>query len=244
LYVLDDDGKELCVSAEDNFGGFLFRAVRHRIVLLPEEQYASFFVLLTTRSFVFSTWIGSILDTFSRKYFTHFLLTVLLSDYDLLLSFIEVVVGEQMQRENESTLFRCDSFCTCCISTVLRMIGRDLAVEELKNFLSAGQPKQEVEIMVTLKSLSEHLPLLFRAVLSRVVKSVKANCKDRMHNQRRVVSAFFILRFVNPILAFWNDGCAEQSRQMAKTIQLLANQAASLEYKPVRFKFLVLIFDA
>lgn len=100
LYVLADDGKELCVSAEDNFEGFLFRAVRHRIVLLPEEQYASFLVLLTTRSFILSTWVGSVLDTFSRKGYAHLLLSVLLPNYDLLLSFVEVIVREQIQRES------------------------------------------------------------------------------------------------------------------------------------------------
>ncbi|VDM93988.1 unnamed protein product, partial [Onchocerca ochengi] len=96
LYVLDD-GKELCM--EDNFEGFMFRAVRHRIVLLPEEQYASFFVLLTTRSFILSTWIGSVLDIFNRKYFARLLLSVLLPNYDLLMSFVEVIVREQIGRE-------------------------------------------------------------------------------------------------------------------------------------------------
>ncbi|OZC05898.1 hypothetical protein X798_07124, partial [Onchocerca flexuosa] len=97
LYVLVDDGKELCM--EDNLEGFMFRAVRHRIVLLPEEQYASFFVLLTTRSFILSTWIGSVLDIFNQKYFARLLLSVLLSNYDLLMSFIEVIVREQIGRE-------------------------------------------------------------------------------------------------------------------------------------------------
>lgn len=97
LYALADDGKELCV--EDNFEGFVFRAVRHRIVLLPEEQYASFFVLLTTRSFILSTWVGSVLDIFNRKYFIRLLLSILLPNHDLLMSFIEVIIREQIKRE-------------------------------------------------------------------------------------------------------------------------------------------------
>lgn len=73
--------------------------MRHRIVLLPEEQYASFFVLLTTRSFILSIWIGSVLDIFNRKYFAHLLLSVLLPNYDLLMSFVEVIVKEQIKHE-------------------------------------------------------------------------------------------------------------------------------------------------
>lgn len=90
---------------EDNFEGFVFRAVRHRIVLLPEEQYASFFVLLTTRSFILSTWIGSVLDIFNRKYFVRLLLSVLLPNYDLLMSFVEVIVREQIKRETGLCFF-------------------------------------------------------------------------------------------------------------------------------------------
>uniref|UniRef100_A0A0R3S3W2 Tyrosine-protein kinase n=1 Tax=Elaeophora elaphi TaxID=1147741 RepID=A0A0R3S3W2_9BILA len=228
IYLLTDDGKEFCV--EDNFEGFVFRAVRHRIVLLPEEQYASFFVLLTTRSFILSIWIGSVLDIFNRKYFARLLLSVILPNYDLLMSFVEVIVKEQIKRETEVTLFRCDSFCTCCISTVLRMTGKDLVTEELANLLTAGPPKQELEIMNALKSLSEHLPLLFRAILSHIIKTAKVYFNNSGHIARRVASVFFILRFVNPILALSSSGSAEQCRQLPKTIQSLANQASSPDY--------------
>ncbi|VIO97144.1 SH2 domain containing protein [Brugia malayi] len=230
LYLLADDGKELCV--ENNFEGFVFRAVRHRIVLLPEEQYASFFVLLTSRSFILSIWIGSVLDIFNRKYFARLLLSVLLPNYDLLMSFVEVIIREQIKRETEVTLFRCDSFCTCCISTVLRMTGKDLVTEELANLLTGGLPKQELEIMSALKNLSEHLPLLFRAILSHTIKTAKAYFDDSKYVARRVASVFFILRFVNPILTFNCSGSPEQSRQLPKTIQSLANQASSPDYCP------------
>ncbi|VBB31380.1 unnamed protein product [Acanthocheilonema viteae] len=231
LYLLADDGKEFCV--ENNFEGFLFRAVRHRIVLLPEEQYASFFVLLTTRSFILSIWIGSVLDVFNRKHFARLLLSVLLPNYDLLMSFVEIIIREQIKHETEVTLFRCDSFCTCCISTVLRMTGKDLVTEELAYLLTAeGPPKQELEIMNALKSLSDHLPLLFRAILSHIIKITKAYFNNSEHIARRVASVFFILRFINPILALRNNGWTEQSRQLPKTIQSLANQASSPDYCP------------
>lgn len=66
------------------------------------------------------------------------------------------------------------------------MIGKDLAVEELKNLQVVGQAKQELDIVIALKSLLGRLPLLFRAVLSHVVKTVKAAFKDSAHSARRV----------------------------------------------------------
>ncbi|VDN03650.1 unnamed protein product [Thelazia callipaeda] len=230
LYVLADDSKELCVNVEDNFEGFIFRVVRHRIALLPEEQYASFFMLLTARSFLFSTWIGSLLDVFNRKYFVHLLLSVLLPNYDLMMSFIGVIVKEQVQHETEATLFRCDSFCTCCISTALRMTGKDFVEEQLANLQNEVSVKEDSKIINALKSLSEHLPLLFRAVLSQSIKVVRAHFDDSERIARRVASVFFILRFVNPILTLGKNGSDKKSRHLPKTIQSLANQASSLNY--------------
>ncbi|MCP9260527.1 BMA-GAP-3 [Dirofilaria immitis] len=207
FYALADDSKELCV--EDNFEGFVFRAVRHRIVLLPEEQYASFFVLLTTRSFILSTWVGSILDIFKRKYFARLLLSVLLPNYDLLMSFVEVIVREQIKHE-----------------TVLRMIGKDLVTEELAN-LTEGPPKRELEIMNALKSLSEHLPLLFRAILSHIIKTTKAYFNDSQYIARRIASVFFILRFVNPILTLRSNGYGKSTRSVRLMADLLDAVALS-----------------
>lgn len=66
------------------------------------------------------------------------------------------------------------------------MTGKDLVTEELANLLSAGPPKQELEIMNALKSLSEHLPLLFRAILSHIIKTTKAYFNDSEYVARRV----------------------------------------------------------
>lgn len=66
------------------------------------------------------------------------------------------------------------------------MTGKDLVTEELANLLTGGPPKQEMEIMNALKSLSEHLPLLFRAILSHIIKTVKAYFSDSEHIARRV----------------------------------------------------------
>ncbi|VDK89418.1 unnamed protein product [Onchocerca ochengi] len=112
------------------------------------------------------------------------------------------------------------------------MISKNLVTEELANLLTGGPPKQELEIMNALKNLSEHLPLLFRAILSHIIKTTKAHFNNSEHIARRVASVFFILRLVNPILTLRSNGSAEQFRQLPKTIQSLANQASSVDYCP------------
>lgn len=66
------------------------------------------------------------------------------------------------------------------------MTSKDMVIEGLADLLTGGLPKQECEIMNALESLFEHLPLLFRAILSRVIKTAKACFIDSKHIARRV----------------------------------------------------------
>lgn len=98
--MLPDDGSELCVSSEESTEGFVFRVTRHRVALLPEDQYSSFFVLLSSHSFKLCLWIGSILNNFKRNHFSRLLLTVFIPNYSLLFAFLKVLVEDQLCSES------------------------------------------------------------------------------------------------------------------------------------------------
>lgn len=103
--MLPDDGSELCVSSEESTEGFVFRVTRHRVALLPEDQYSSFFVLLSSHSFKLCLWIGSILNNFKRNHFSRLLLTVFIPNYSLLFAFLKVLVEDSCVQKAVNYLF-------------------------------------------------------------------------------------------------------------------------------------------
>ncbi|VDK46428.1 unnamed protein product [Anisakis simplex] len=208
-YSLTDDGNELCVSADDCTEGFLFRAKRFRLVVLPEEQYSSFIRLLTSRSFILCQWIASHLTPFYRKHFAASLLSILLPDHSLFFTFLDAILDAQLLLEREETLFRGDSFCSCCVSTAVRMIGRDLVIEELMPTLQQlhcekAPPVDTISFIRQLSSLISTLPPLFAAVFAHVASACHRRFPTTPHASRRALSVFLILRFINPILTLWN----------------------------------------
>uniref|UniRef100_A0A915ACF2 Ras-GAP domain-containing protein n=3 Tax=Parascaris univalens TaxID=6257 RepID=A0A915ACF2_PARUN len=233
-FTLPDNGTNLYVSADDCTEGFLFRAARHRLVVLPEEQYSSFFVLLTSRSFMLCQWIASQLSVFNRKHFARLLLSVLLPDHSLFFTFLDAILDSQLQNEREETLFRGDSFCSCCVSTAVHMIGRDLVVEELIPIVQQlhcekAPPVDAVAFVRQLSCLISRLPPLFAAVFAHVAEACRRRFPNTPHAPRRALSAFLILRFINPILTLWNTS-GGPARELAKSIQAAANQASSPEF--------------
>ena len=99
MFPLLDDGSELCVSAEERGNGFVFTAIRHKMFVLSESDYSTFFELLTSESFLLCLWTASMLDKFNRDQFARQLLTLFLPTQSVFLSFIEVVLDDQLQRE-------------------------------------------------------------------------------------------------------------------------------------------------
>uniref|UniRef100_F1KZ25 Ras GTPase-activating protein 1 n=1 Tax=Ascaris suum TaxID=6253 RepID=F1KZ25_ASCSU len=233
-FTLPDNGTNLYVSADDCTEGFLFRAARHRLVVLPEEQYSSFFVLLTSRSFMLCQWTASQLTVFNRKHFARLLLSVLLPDHSLFFAFLDAILDSQLQNEREETLFRGDSFCSCCVSTAVHMIGRDLVVEELIPIVQQlhcekAPPVDAIAFVRQLSCLISRLPPLFAAVFAHVAEACRRRFPNTPHAPRRALSAFLILRFINPILTLWNTS-GGPARELAKSIQTAANQASSPEF--------------
>ncbi|VDM23743.1 unnamed protein product [Toxocara canis] len=191
-FALPDNGNELCVSADDCTEGFLFRASRHRLVVLPEEQYLSFFGLLTLRSFMLCQWTAAQLSVFNRKHFARLLLSVLLPDHSLFFSFLDAILDAQLPNEREETLFRGDSFCSCCVSTAVHMIGRDLVIEELVPILQQLHcdktlPVDTAAFVRQLSSLISRLPPLFAAVFAHVAEACRRRFPKTPHASRRAL---------------------------------------------------------
>ncbi|VDD85601.1 unnamed protein product [Enterobius vermicularis] len=210
VFPLTDKGLELNIRAEDRCNGFVFNAILHKIVVLPEESYTAFFSLLTAQSFLLCLWTGSVLDALDCRYFVKHLLTLLLPTQSIFLSFIDVVLESQLQKETAATLFRLDTFCSSCISTALRIVGRDAVLYELSPVLQQlrrDKPTSvDVETFVAaLRKLTPHLPYLLGAVLFRVGSAVQKQFPDELNCAKRAVSCFFILRFLSPILTFWDS---------------------------------------
>ncbi|MFH4975832.1 hypothetical protein AB6A40_002541 [Gnathostoma spinigerum] len=229
-YLLPDDGEELRVSNEC-VEGFSFRATRHSIIILPEDQYSSFSALLQSHSFLICRWTASVLDSFHRSYFARLLLLYYLPTPSLLFSLIDVLLEIQLDAESEATLFRGDSFCACIISNALRIIGRGIALQELSpllNELVSGKSETiDVDAFISaLSNLVPRLPSLFGAVLSRVARGCAKHFPQSLVAMRRAVGAFFILRFINPMLAFWNVN-GGPVRMLAKQVQNVTNVATA-----------------
>lgn len=239
VYQISEDGIEMIVPKnmeDDDDDGFMFRVVRYRLVILPEDQYSAFSVLLTSKSFALCKWMASVLNGFNRSNFARLLLLVFLPDYSVLFSFIDELLDSQLELESELTLLRGESFCACCISTALRIIGRDMIVQELTPLLHQLQTEKGFNInpeafMRSLRTLVSRLPPLFGAVLGCVARACRSRFPNDLNVGRRAVGSFFVLRFINPILTLWsmNGG---PSRQLAKHVQNAANQACSSDFDP------------
>uniref|UniRef100_A0A0N5AFN2 PH domain-containing protein n=1 Tax=Syphacia muris TaxID=451379 RepID=A0A0N5AFN2_9BILA len=234
VFPLYPNERESQVGMQSRCDGFVFKGTLHRVVVLPEQNYAHFFKLLTSRSFLLCIWTGSVLDTFNCRCFVKHLLTLFLPTQSTFLSFIDIVLQSQLQSESSETLFRLDTFCSTCISTALRIVGRDAVMYELSPLLQqlrSDKPTAvDVESFVSaLHKLATHLPRLLGAVLNRVVIAVRKHFPNDLSCPKRAVSCFFILRFLNPMLTFW-DITGGPARELAKAVQEATNQACSAKF--------------
>lgn len=108
-----------------------------------------------------------------------------------------------------ATLFRLDTFCSSCISTALRIVGRDAVLYELSPVLQQlrrDKPTSvDVETFVAaLRKLTPHLPYLLGAVLFRVGSAVQKQFPDELNCAKRAVRlAIFLFIRLNRINMFY-----------------------------------------
>ncbi|TKR93783.1 hypothetical protein L596_008178 [Steinernema carpocapsae] len=239
VYKLSDsDEDHLSLKGTGDESAFCFEAHRYRITVLPEAHYSSFHALLSAHDFALCQWTSEMLSTLERTVFCRSLIATFLKELTTLVRMVATVVDEHLNSTSAEVLFRSDSFCTTLISSALRMIAFGTVKERLIEILSRianGFDEGESELdefLEILKNLIPKLPPAFFAVLSTVADRTALAFPNKPHLRRRSVSAFFFLRFINPLVLFFESSSSTSNilRKFVRIIQNAINEATSLRY--------------
>ncbi|KAK6015490.1 GTPase-activator protein [Ostertagia ostertagi] len=209
--------------------GFSFRAVRHRIRVLNQAQYAPLLEYLKQGTVELFEWASDALSIQQRSLLCWSIVSLLLPNRDELLQFISRLLRRVLATCSAENVMRQDSLTTTMLTQTLRIGGRSRLEEALDavgmSNVKLLQPADMDNVIEMLDKLVAPDSLV-NDLLVTVARVAAERFPDEPHILRRVLSNVFILRFVNPLLISYMSGNL-MNQQLAKAVQAAANVAAA-----------------